>query len=199
DNIISPIVDVKIGYTSSGLQEGENVAESYRIEAGAEVGYQNSGGIRAGIYAGDIIVRQVYRVLPFGNKLMSMDLRGDYLKNQFNYGYVSGAYENGGSWYLDNGDLIENSGYYRVATNEYSGTRYDFVHGENITYHGLCRDAFVEYLEETYPYSPVGGVFHSADRERLEEQGENTLTAYLVPLAAVISVLALAVWWRKRE
>ena len=154
DNIISPIVDVNIGYTENALsypETGENVAESFRENTGADVGYQNSGGIRASIPAGPIIIRQIHKVLPYGNKLMSMDLRGDYLKGQFGYGYVAGAYEENSQWYLENGEPIEDDEYYRVATNEYSGTRYGFTNGENITYHGLCRDAFIDYVEEVFP------------------------------------------------
>jgi len=151
DDIISPIVDVKIGYTNhalSGSELGEMVAESFKERAWAEVGYQNSGGIRNYLPAGDIIIRQIHKALPFGNKLMSMDLLGSYLKNQLGYGYVAGAYQNGSQWYLESGEPIQNSEYYRVATNDYVGTRYDFIHGVNITYHGLDRDAFIGYIKD---------------------------------------------------
>jgi len=154
DNIISPIIDVNIGYTENALsysKTGENVAESFRENMGADVGYHNYGGIRASIPAGPIIIRQIHKVLPYGNKLMSMDLRGDYLKDQFGYGYVAGVYEENFQWYLENGEPIEDNEYYRVATNEYSGTRYGFTNGENITYHGLCRDAFIDYVKEVFP------------------------------------------------
>ena len=149
DNIISPIVDVIIGYTEnaiSGPKLGEMVAKSFRENTGADVGYQNYGGIRNYIPAGNIIIRQIHKVLPYGNKLMSMDLRGDYLKGEFSYGYVAGAYQENSQWYLENGEPIEDNEYYRVATNSYSGTRYGFTDGENITYHGLCRDAFIDYI-----------------------------------------------------
>ena len=154
DNIISPIVDVKIGYTGNAFsypETGENVAESFRENTGADVGYHNYGGIRASLPAGPIIIRQIHKVLPYGNKLMSMDLRGDYLKGQFGYGYVTGAYQGDSEWYLENGEQIEDGEYYRVSTNEYVGTRYGFTNGENIAYHGLCRDAFIDYVKEAFP------------------------------------------------
>jgi len=156
DSIISPIVDVKIGYTENALSQsetGKKVAESYKENTGADVGYQNYGGIRDSIPAGPIIIRQIHKVDPFGNKLMSMDLRGDYLKGELGYGYVAGAYSENSKWYLENGELIEDNEYYRVAVNDYSGTRYGFTYGENITYHGLCRDAFIKYLKEVFPFT----------------------------------------------
>ena len=163
DNIISPIVDVEIGYTKNALfytETGENVAESFRENTGADVGYQNYGGIRNYMPAGDITIRHVHKVLPYGNKLMSMDLRGDYLKDQFEHGYVAGAYKNNSQWYLENGEPIEDSEYYRVATNDYVGTRYEFTNGKNITYHGLCRDAFIDYVKKVFPVADPNSPIH---------------------------------------
>ncbi len=157
DNIISSTIDTEIGYTENGLslyETGNAIAESYILKTGADVGFQNGGGVRADIPAGSITIRQVYEADPFGDSLMSMDLRGDYLKEELAYGYVAGAYLEGGEWYLTGGELIKNSEYYRVATNDYEGTRYGFVYGENITYHGLTTDAEIEYLKETYPPRP---------------------------------------------
>ncbi|KXB07353.1 hypothetical protein AKJ54_00390 [candidate division MSBL1 archaeon SCGC-AAA382K21] len=46
---------------------------------------------------------------------------------------------------------------------------------------------------------PVGGIFHPADRERLEEQGEKALTAFVIPLVILFGIITFSVWWRKRE
>jgi 2',3'-cyclic-nucleotide 2'-phosphodiesterase (5'-nucleotidase family) len=155
DNMISSIFNVEIGYTEHGLslsETGEAIAESYILKTGADVGYQNTGGVRANIPAGSITMRQAYEVMPFPyDRLVSMDLRGDYLKEEFPYGYMAGVYQENGVWYLKDGELIEDNGYYRVATNDYIITSYGFAYGENITYHGFCWDAFVDYLENTFP------------------------------------------------
>ncbi|WP_027881959.1 bifunctional metallophosphatase/5'-nucleotidase [Meiothermus rufus] len=45
-------------------------------QAGATIALQNGGGIRATIPAGNITVGQVYEVLPFGNTLVVLELKG---------------------------------------------------------------------------------------------------------------------------
>lgn len=44
--------------------------------AGTQIALQNGGGIRASIPKGPITVGKVYEVLPFGNTLVVMDLKG---------------------------------------------------------------------------------------------------------------------------
>ncbi|MER3451572.1 MAG: multifunctional 2',3'-cyclic-nucleotide 2'-phosphodiesterase/5'-nucleotidase/3'-nucleotidase [Thermus sp.] len=44
--------------------------------AGVQIALQNGGGIRASIPAGPITIGKVYEVLPFGNTLVVMDLKG---------------------------------------------------------------------------------------------------------------------------
>lgn len=48
---------------------------------------------------------------------------------------------------------------------------------------------------------PIGGIFHSADREGLRERGDGGMpsTAPAVALVALITVLAFGIWWRRRE
>ncbi|TBH20716.1 bifunctional metallophosphatase/5'-nucleotidase [Thermus thermamylovorans] len=48
--------------------------------AGTQIALQNGGGIRASIPRGPITVAKVYEVLPFGNTLVVMDLKGREIK-----------------------------------------------------------------------------------------------------------------------
>ncbi|APD08886.1 MULTISPECIES: bifunctional metallophosphatase/5'-nucleotidase [Thermus] len=48
--------------------------------AGVQIALQNGGGIRASIPKGPITVGKVYEVLPFGNTLVVMDLKGKEIK-----------------------------------------------------------------------------------------------------------------------
>ncbi len=48
--------------------------------AGAQIALQNGGGIRTSIPKGSITVGKVYEVLPFGNTLVVMDLKGSEIK-----------------------------------------------------------------------------------------------------------------------
>lgn len=192
DNIISPIVDVKIGYTEDalyGFELGEMVAESFRENTGADVGFQNWGGIRNYIPAGDITIRQIHKVLPYGNKLMTMDLRGTPLKYEFSDGYVAGVYSRGSEWYLTSGERFKDDKYYRVATNSYAGTRGVFVQGRNVTYHGLCRDAFINYTMQTYPYLK----FEISPSEQAGEAGETLIYGVKVTNTGILGNYVLTV------
>jgi 2',3'-cyclic-nucleotide 2'-phosphodiesterase (5'-nucleotidase family) len=48
----------------------------YREAAGADFGYQNAGGIRSELKAGDITVADVVTILPFDNTIVKLRLRG---------------------------------------------------------------------------------------------------------------------------
>jgi parallel beta-helix repeat protein len=160
NSIISPIVDVKIGYTENALSKpklGKEMAESYRESTGADVAIGISGNIREDhIPAGPITIRQFYKVFPwYFNKLMLMDLRGDNLKDELGQEgvYWAGAYKENSQWYLENGELIQDNENYRVAVDEFVGKYGIFLNGTNITYHGLIQDAFINELKEDFPFS----------------------------------------------
>ncbi|MGC8905149.1 bifunctional metallophosphatase/5'-nucleotidase [Thermus sp.] len=70
--------------------------------AGTQIALQNGGGIRASIPKGPITVGKVYEVLPFGNTLVVMDLKGKE---------VLAALENGVSqWESSAGRFLQVSG-----------------------------------------------------------------------------------------
>ncbi len=55
---------------------GELVAEAMRVTAGAEIGWQNGGGLRSGLPGGDVTKEDTMSVLPFSNTLARVTLRG---------------------------------------------------------------------------------------------------------------------------
>lgn len=68
-----------IGHTDRDLARDElgiMVAGSYRAHFDTQIGWQNGGGIRAEIAAGDITRRDAYSVLPFGNKAVAIEATG---------------------------------------------------------------------------------------------------------------------------
>lgn len=70
--------------------------------AGVQIALQNGGGIRTTIPKGPITVGKVYEVLPFGNTLVVMDLKGREIK---------AALENGVSqWEQGAGRFLQVSG-----------------------------------------------------------------------------------------
>ena len=59
---------------------GNAVCDAMLEETGAEFAFQNLGGIRDELPAGTITPRDVFQVLPFGNKLMVFQMSGVLLK-----------------------------------------------------------------------------------------------------------------------
>lgn len=55
---------------------GNFLADALRVEAGADVGLINSGGIRKNVPAGPVTALDVQEVLPFGNALVKAELTG---------------------------------------------------------------------------------------------------------------------------
>lgn len=61
---------------SAPCEIGMLVAEAMRAATGAEIGWQNGGGVRAGLPAGEVTMNDVLSALPFGNTTARMTLRG---------------------------------------------------------------------------------------------------------------------------
>jgi 5'-nucleotidase/UDP-sugar diphosphatase len=61
---------------SAPCEIGALVAEVMRAAAGAEIGWQNGGGVRAGLPGGEVTMGDVLAALPFGNTTARMVLRG---------------------------------------------------------------------------------------------------------------------------
>ncbi len=55
------------------------VTDSMRAKTGAEIAFQNGGGIRASIEPGSITYRDILTVLPFQNTLVLMDMTGEQI------------------------------------------------------------------------------------------------------------------------
>lgn len=60
---------------------GNWITDAMRWETGAQIAFQNSGGIRADILAGPITKGDVYRVSPFDNSLMTFKMSGQQIKD----------------------------------------------------------------------------------------------------------------------
>lgn len=65
---------------------GHLVAEAMRQAVDAEIGWQNGGGIRAGLPAGEVTMGDVLAALPFGNTTARMMLRGTTLATALEHG-----------------------------------------------------------------------------------------------------------------
>ncbi len=58
---------------------GNLIADAIRTHTGADIVLQNGGGIRADIPDGQVTLGDVLTVLPFGNLISTLDLKGEYV------------------------------------------------------------------------------------------------------------------------
>lgn len=75
-------VDVKIGETRRGWKPDELrplIERVFREAVGADAGFENAGGIRAGLAAGDVTIRDVWNVMPFENTIVTVRVKGAQL------------------------------------------------------------------------------------------------------------------------
>jgi len=74
------------GCRSGRCEMGGLVAEAMRRAIGAEIGWMNAGGIRAGLPAGDVTRGDLLAAFPFGNTLARATLRGDAVREALENG-----------------------------------------------------------------------------------------------------------------
>jgi len=68
----------------SGL--GSWMADCYRNWAGADVAFQNGGGIRSDLSAGPVSLRRIFNVMPFDNSLVKLKMTGAQLRALLDHG-----------------------------------------------------------------------------------------------------------------
>ncbi|MGQ0722534.1 MAG: bifunctional metallophosphatase/5'-nucleotidase [Candidatus Eiseniibacteriota bacterium] len=80
-------MDRVIGQASAEFTRGDNdtpmgnaVCDAMVEESGADFAFTNLGGIRAELAAGPVTPRDVFEVLPFGNKLVVIEIPGTVLR-----------------------------------------------------------------------------------------------------------------------
>ncbi|MDD5232354.1 MAG: bifunctional UDP-sugar hydrolase/5'-nucleotidase [Syntrophales bacterium] len=183
DDLIRGEFSRAVGETSADLarssrQEsniGNLVADAMRNAAGAQIAFQNSGGIRTDIPRGKITMEQVFTALPFDNYIVAIDLTGRRIMQilernaRADHGLlqVSGlrvAYDmrnEPGTRLAEvslNGVPLDPERLYRVAVNDFLAAGGDglaeFREGKNIEYGDDLREAVVRYLRDRSPVNP---------------------------------------------
>lgn len=178
------ITDVKVGTTTvklEGTREivragesnlGNLITNAMLYETGAQIAITNGGGIRASIEPGDITVGDVITVLPFGNYIVTLDVKGSdiilALENGLtDYPAPKGAFPHvaGITYTFDpakpamervtsvmfNGKPLDPNAYYSVATNDFMAAGGDeFVSlGASVEtgQYAALDEALIEYLK----------------------------------------------------
>ncbi len=161
------------------------IADSMKWKTGADVALTNGGGIRASIKPGEIKIRDVLTVLPFGNTLYVLEMKGSDLVKVFEYAASvpngQGAFLQvaGATWKAEGGKLtelliggkpVDPEKIYKVVTNDYmaaGGDGYATLKGQkgyNTFY--VMADVVVEYIQKV-----LGGKITSYDdKPRVERK-----------------------------
>ncbi len=141
-----------------------------RVVDNSDIAVTNNGGIRADIPAGMLTYGDIYKVEPFGNEVMVIEMTGDAILDVLEYSYTRDDrnqidLQTSGLEYVINTDIygaldhieatvdgqtIDENETYTVVVPDYIGTGgsgYDFK-GEVITGKaGLMTDAMIDYAE----------------------------------------------------
>ena len=137
----------------------------FKNETGKEVDFvlSNYGGIRAGIWKGDVKVLNAFNLMPFENTIVVVELTSDKVKELFKYfndnnrahplsKQVQVIIEDGKTNVTIHGKPIEDERTYFIATSNYlqkGGDRMNFFLEPESLYESnfLIRDAIVAYFK----------------------------------------------------
>ena len=122
---------------------GDLCADASRYMMGADIGFMNGGGIRAGIEAGDITYEDALSVFPYGNMICMAEVSGQKIKDALEMGVKNYPQESGGFLQVsgvtytidstvlssvkldDKGNFLGVSGAYRVTDIQVNGEPLD--------------------------------------------------------------------------
>lgn len=158
---------------------GHLITDAMLWKTGADIAFQNGGGIRASIEPGKITIRNILTVLPFGNTVYVMKMKGSEIMKVLEYAanipegkgaflHVAGLTfesKNGKvTKVMVNGKPLEMDKVYKVVTNNYmagGGDGYSMLKEAKATGYDtgfVLADVVVEYIQKG-----LGGKIDSYD------------------------------------
>ena len=165
----------KIGFIKENLSNkellGNFMANGVRVNQGLDIYFINTGGIRlSNIDKGEIIRETVYKLDPFGNKVVRLKLTLNELKSLIQRTYERKGYVDliaSGLKYSinfddnkkvkevilkdDNGNSLTENKIYNVGMSDYIALNYDFLGKEKIeTLEITTADALINYLKNKF-------------------------------------------------
>jgi len=157
---------------------GNLLTDAMRDAAGADIAFSNHGGVRSELGAGAITPRQIFSVMPFGNRVVVLKVTGEFLKALVEdrvSGNSRGMLISGAEIVIDRskpdssrvvkfdigGKPIVMDQEYTLAVSDYlveGNSGYDRLTGispEQINYTGLLlRQSLIDYIKSHSPIKP---------------------------------------------
>ncbi len=150
---------------------GDMVTDAMREASGAQIAFQNGGGIRADIPKGPVTLEEVFTAVPFDNDLVSMDLTGEQIRELLEMSVLSEhmLQVSGIQIVYDlskpegakvvsvevAGNPMAAQATYRVVTNDFlaaGGDQFNiFKKGRNVSIGPSQRDAVAGYIRKNSP------------------------------------------------
>lgn len=131
-----------------------DVFYDYGKKYGAEIAFQNSGGIRSSVAKGDLYYQDIYEILPFANRLVVFDIYGKDIKETIEQALVNSHNPNLGS----NGGFIQSSGLrYVWDRSKIPGNRVTLIEVKNRFGHFMPLEPLQKYRVVTSDYLKNGG------------------------------------------
>ena len=195
--MVSAQLDMVVGETVCELTPnnteesnlGDWETDVMRWKTGTDIAFENSGGIRRNIPKGEITKRIINEVAPFGNTLVTFELKGEKLKQIFETGIERGAdrLEVSGVTYrydpeepegervteiMVNGEPYDPEATYSITTNNYvvgqAKQKYFGFAVEDFRNTGIKRSStLIEWLEE----NGTIGEEYCKPQDRIQEIG----------------------------
>lgn len=178
DEVIG-LATAPISRSGSGESPMGNLSvDAIRASTRADVAFSNFGGVRADIPAGPITPRHIFSVMPFGNRVVTIKVKGSFLKDLVEdrvSGTSRGMLISGAEIVIDhskpdgsrlvsfkiNGEMIEAGRDYTLAISDYlaeGNSGYDrltTISPDQINYTGiLFRQAIIDYIKRNSPIYP---------------------------------------------
>ena len=164
-------MDAPYGEVGSSL--GNLITDAMRYKTGADIAFENSGGIRANLKKGPIRIRDIYEISTFVNYLVTMEMTGEQILELLETSVMDGNYvlqvsgiefsyslsKPNGKRIINatiNGKPIDKKKKYKVVTEDYLATGGDnltvFQKGTNIVFTKISvKDAEIEYIKKISP------------------------------------------------
>ena len=153
--------------------EGANVWAKANFNKNIDAALINIGGIRTTIGKGDILLKNVFEVMPFENEVIIVKFKGSDLQGLFDY-YAKNLKNNPVSHlYIEtndgnilksliNGNPVNPTQDYYIATSDYLALGGDnmkfFAKGQSISTGIKLRDLFIEYFKKNQQINPTEDV-----------------------------------------